>query len=170
MLGFYECFPENFHYSEIFTYSLSRKGFQQKLLNIFHELNRLSFTFEEVSNPVVPKSSVFFEFGIANSGDFTFLNEAETKNMLDLLDRSALQVMDFFCAVRYYKNKEAKKSPLRFDYFIIRLIFNKEKTIEIQVFHERGPRYLSPEELVFFLVRKINATVTRKILRPAESV
>ncbi len=169
MLGFYENFPENFHRADSFTYSLSRSSLQQKLIQVLHEMNRSSFTFEEVGSPVVPRSSVIFEFGIADAGNFNFLNEAETKKVLDaVVGRGALRVMDLFCAIRYYKNQEAKKTPLRFDYFMLRIVFGKEKAVELQVFHERGPRYTSPEELVSFLVRKVNGTAARKILKPIE--
>jgi hypothetical protein len=171
MFGFYANFPENFHRADSFTYSLSRSSLQQKLIQVLNEMNRLSFTFEEVGSPAVPNSSVIFEFGIADAGNFNFLNESETKKVLAaVVGRGALQVMDLFCAIRYYKNQEGKKTPLRFDYFMLRMVFGKEKSLELQVFHERGPRYISPEELVSFLVRKVNGSATRKILKPVESV
>lgn len=170
MLGFYENFPQNFHHLSSFTYSVSRSNIQQKLISMLQVMNRASFTFEEVCSPAVPKSSVIFEFGIADTGNFNFLNEAETKKVLDTVSRGSLQVMDLFCAIRYYKNQEAKKTPLRFDYFMLRMVFGKEKSLELQVFHERGPRYISPEELASFLVRKVNGAASRKILKPVESV
>jgi hypothetical protein len=40
--------------------------------------------------------------------------------------------------------------------------------MEIKVFHERGPRYFSPEDLITFLVNEMNKTSTRKILKRAE--
>lgn len=169
MLGFYENFPQNFHHLSSFTYSLSRSNIQQKLVHVLNEMNRSSFTFEEVGSPAVPKSSVIFEYGIADAGNFNFLNEAETKKVLDAVGRRALQVMDLFCAIRYYKNQEAKKTPLRFDYFMLRMVFGKDKSVELQVFHERGPRYISPEEFGAFLVRKVNGAAARKILKPVES-
>jgi hypothetical protein len=76
-----------------------------------------------------------------------------------------LKVMDLFCAIRYYKNVNSKKKPLRFDYFMMRITFGKEKAVELQVFHERGPRYISPEEFVTFFVKKVNESSTRKILK-----
>jgi len=172
MLGVYENFPENFHYSKSFTYTLSRSTFQQKLAKLLHEINRLSFTFEEVGSPAVPNSTVIFAFGIADEGKFNFLNETETRKVIEVLGKSGHHVIDVFCAIRYYKNQETKKRPLRFDYFLLRIIFDKEKNAEFQVFHERGPRYIAPEELVTFLAEKINETAatTRKILKPTEPV
>ena len=170
MFGFYENFPENIHYTESFTCSVSRKSMQQKIIKVFHEMNLSTFTFEEIGSPAVHQSSIIFEFGVAEAGNFIFLNETETKKVLDALDRRTLQVMDLFCAIRYYKNQQSKKTPLRFDYYMMRMVFGKEKSVELQVFHDRGPRYISPEELVTFLSRKINGSTARKILTPIESV
>ncbi|MCX8149908.1 MAG: hypothetical protein N3D85_00140 [Candidatus Bathyarchaeota archaeon] len=169
MIGVYENFPENFHYSKSFTYTPSRGTFQQKLTNLLHEINRSTFTFEDVGSPAVPNSTVIFAFGIADEGKFNFLNEAETKKVTETIGKNGLHVMDVLCAIRYYKNQNGKKAPLRFDYFLLRLVFDREKNAEFQVFHERGPRYIAPEELVTFLADKINNAATpRKILKPTE--
>jgi len=91
MFGFYTNFPENLHHAERFTYSLSRKSLQQRILTAFHELNCVTLTFEQIGSPAVPKSSVIFEIGIAEGENFTFLNEAETKKMLTTISRAAIR-------------------------------------------------------------------------------
>jgi hypothetical protein len=78
-------------------------------------------------------------------------------------------VMDLFCAVRYYKNKTEKKAPLKFDYYMMRAVFGKD-SMEMRVFHERGLRYISPEDIVTFLVNKINEASARKILKRFETL
>jgi hypothetical protein len=50
---------------------------------------------------------------------------------------------------------------------MMRAIFGKN-AVEIKVFHERGPRYISPEDLVTFLVAKVNETSTRQILKQTD--
>jgi hypothetical protein len=40
--------------------------------------------------------------------------------------------------------------------------------VEIQVFHERGPRYISPEDIVNLLVNEVNKTTSRKTLKRVE--
>jgi hypothetical protein len=74
--------------------------------------------------------------------------------------------MDFFCSIRYYKGNGEKRTPLKFDYYMLRTIFSKD-IFEVQVFHERGPRYISPEELTAFIFTKINesSNKNRKILK-----
>jgi hypothetical protein len=167
MLGFYENFPENIHRIESFTSSMPNKQLQRRIMQVLSEINRKTFSFEEVSNPSVPECAVIFEVGIAESESFNYIDEEETKKALNALQRAPFQVMDFFCAIRYYKNKEEKRAPLRFDYYLMRVLFGKN-TMEMRVFHERGPRYVSPEEIVTFLVNKINGTSARRILRRLE--
>jgi hypothetical protein len=70
--------------------------------------------------------------------------------------------------VRYYKAGTEKKTPLKFDYYMIRFAFSKD-TMEMRVFHERGPRYISPEDIVAFLVNKVNEVPRRKILKKIEA-
>jgi len=79
-----------------------------------------------------------------------------------------LGIMDFFCAIRYYKENGDKKTALKFDYYLLRTIFGKN-ILEIQVFHERGPRYISPQDLVDFLQSKINWDRSKRLLKKREN-
>ena len=165
-LGFYENFPKGIHRIDTFTSTLSNKQLQQKLIQVFHEVNRREFTFEEVANPTVPQGKVIFEFGVAEAGNFNFIDEEELKKTLDLLAKERLASMDFFCSIRYYKGEGEKRIPLKFDYYMLRTIFSKD-TFEVQVFHERGPRYISPEDLTTFIYNKVNeaSSKNRKALK-----
>jgi hypothetical protein len=167
MLGFYENFPEGIHRIESFTSSLSSKKLQQRLIQVLSEINRKTFSFEEIANPTVPECAVIFEVGLADAESFNYIDEEETKKALNALKKEPFRVMDFFCAVRYYKAKTEKKAPLKFDYYLIRFVFGKD-SMEMRVFHERGPRYVSPEDIVAFLVNKVNEASGRKILKKVE--
>jgi len=149
---------------EGFNTTVSAKRLQEKLLRTLHELNHGEFTFEEVANPTVPQGTVLFEFGIAKEGDFSYLNEEELKASLAFLNRERLEVLDFFCAIRYYKINGDKKTPLKFDYFFFRTVFGKE-LLEVQVYHERGPRYVTPADLVGFIAKKLNMMQSKKVLK-----
>jgi len=168
MLGRYENFPEGIHRIEHFTLALPSKKLQQKLIHVLSEINRKTFSFEEIANPTVPECTIIFEIGIADAESFNYIDEAETKKTLNALKKEPFRVLDFFCAVRYYKGKTEKKTPLKFDYYMLRFAFSKD-TMEIRVFHERGPRYISPEDIVAFLVNKVNEASGRKILKKIES-
>ncbi len=154
-LGFYDNFPSSIHMVETFSSALSSKLLQQKLIQVFCELNRKEFSFEEISNPTIPEGKVIFEFGLADAAGFCYIDEEETKKALSLLAKEHFHTMDFFCSIRYYKGKSEKKTPLKFDYYLVRTIYEKNK-LEIQIHHERGPRYISPQDLANFIFDKVN--------------
>jgi hypothetical protein len=164
MLGFYENFPVNIHRIEAFATPISSKRLQRRLIQVLRDVNRRTFSFEEAACPTVPTCTIIFEAGLADAGSFNYIDEEETRKVLTALRKAPFQTMDFFCAVRYYKGIAEKKKPLKFDYYMMRAVFGKN-VVEISVFHERGPRYISPEDLVTFLVTKINETAVRKVLK-----
>jgi hypothetical protein len=165
-LGYYDNFPPNIHHAESYVSVISGRQLQQRLIQLFGELNRREFSFEEVAIPTVPGGVVIFEFGLAETGGFTFLNEAQIKKALDYVSKTHMQTLDFFCAIRYYKNSGGKRQALKFDYYMLRMIFGKG-TFEMQVYHERGPRYLSPQDLPQLLAGRINLGSKREILKEA---
>jgi hypothetical protein len=167
-LGLLDNFPVNVHRVDGFTATLSVKQLQQKLLRTLQEVNCREFSFDEVTDPTVPQGTVLFEFGIAEGGSFSYLDEEMLETVLSTLSKEA-QAFDFFCVIRYYKISGDKKTPLKFDYYMLRTLFGKD-ALEVQVFHERGPRYVSPEDLTAFIVRKLNAGQRRKILSPLKSL
>ena len=164
MLGFYDNFPVNIHRIDTFSTTFSNKKLQQRLIQVFREINRRSFSFEEIAYPTVPECTIIFEAGLADAKSFNYIDEEEAKKVLRVLRKGALRSMDFFCAVRYYKGTEEKKAPLKFDYYMMRALFGKN-VVEIRVFHERGPRYISPEDIITFLVNEVNKTSSRRILK-----
>jgi hypothetical protein len=166
--GFYEKFPANIHRVERFRSILTNGQLQQRLIQVFYEINRKEFSFEEVANPTIPECKIVFEFGLADAEGFSYIDEEETKKALNALSKEKLNAIDFFCGIRYHKSNADKKKPLKFDYYILRTVFNRGK-IEIQVHHERGPRYISPEDLTLFISNQINEGSNRKVLKKSNS-
>jgi hypothetical protein len=164
LLGYYENFPSNIHFVESFTSCFSSKQLQQRLVHVFCALNHREFFFEEVAYPTIPQGKIIFEFGLAEDIGYNLIDKQEVKRTLELLARERLRTLDFFCVIRYYKNTGNKKSALKFDYYMFRTLYSKDN-LEIQVFHERGPRYLLPEDLTSFIFSKLNEESTRKILK-----
>jgi hypothetical protein len=164
MLGYYQNFPVNLHRVEGFNSTLSIKQLQQRVLKILYDLNKKEFTFEEVANPSVPEGTVIFEFGLAKGESFNYIDVEELKLAQDFLLKERVQLLDFFCSIRYYRGNGEKRMPLKFDYLIFRVVFGNE-FVEFRVFHERGPRYISPEELLEFVVGKINQASKKPVLR-----
>jgi hypothetical protein len=164
MLGLYENFPKTVHKTAFFAALISNKRLQQALIQMLQKTNNENFNLEEIANPSVPQCTVILEFGIAEANNFNYLDNEEANKMLKVIQKKPFQVMDFFCALRYYKMQNGKKTPLRFDYYMMRFIFNKD-SMEIQIFHERGPRYVSPEDIANFVFNEIGETFSKKILK-----
>ena len=167
MIGHYDNFPKNFHRIESFSTNYANRTLQERLIKVIYETNRSKFSFEEIAYPTVPQCTIIFEAGLADSKNFNFIDEEETKKVSTALRKTPFRKMDFFWAVRYYRYTQGNKAPLKFDYYLMRISFDK-KNMEIKVFHERGPRYFSPEDLITFLVNEVNKTSTRKILKRTE--
>jgi hypothetical protein len=162
--GFYENFPSQIHWTESFSSNLSGKQLQQRFILISHEINQNEYSFEEVTNPTIPDCKVIFEFGLADSDGFCYIDDQEEKKARDLLEKENLHTIDFFCGIRYYKGKTEKKTPLKFDYYLIRTIYNKG-AVEIHVHHDKGPRYISPQDLTQLIFNKINNHSMKKVLK-----
>ena len=165
MLGLYDNFPQTSHLAETFTSSLANKKLQERLIQVLQKINSEKLSFEQVCVPTVPNGSVIFEFGIADTGGFNFLNDEEAKNLQEAVANQSVQVMDWFCGIRYYKETKLKKIPLKFDYYMIRVGFGESEVVEFLVHHERGPRYISPQDLIAFITRRVNEANRKKILR-----
>lgn len=166
MLGFYENFPKYAHKVARFSTSISNKKLQQALIKNLHKINKEIFNLDEVTKPSIPQCIGIFEFGIAEVDSFNYLDLEETNKALESIRKKPFQLMDLFCAIRYYKAKGKEKNPLKFDYYMLRIIFEKD-FMEVQVFHERGPRHLSPEDIINLVTEKVNGSFSKKVLKSA---
>jgi hypothetical protein len=164
MLGVYENFPEGIQKIAFFTTSVSYKKLQQALTEILHRLNTETSRLEDLGNPSIPQCQIAFEFGIADTQTFNYLDDKEMKEVLNRISERAFSIMDFLCVLRYYRTKNEKQTPLRFDYYMFRLKFDKGM-IEMRIFHERGSMHISPEEIANLVRDKVNAAFSRKVLK-----
>lgn len=164
MLGFYANFPKNIQKLAYYTFSVSSKRLQQTLTEAFYKLNGETLNLEDITTPSIPRCIVIFEFGIAENDGFTFLETTEKDAMLESINKKTLQIMDFLCAIRYYKVQNGRKAALRFDYYLLRFIFG-QGSLEMRVFHERGPMRISPEEITTFAIGKINDGFSKRTLK-----
>lgn len=99
---------------------------------------------------------VQFEIGVADDTVFSFLDRDEVKQLQVQIRKRLFDCLDFFCAVKYYLvSRKKPTTPLKFDYFMFRFVFTK-KLMTLSLFHERGPRRVSTEELIMFLTERIN--------------
>jgi hypothetical protein len=165
LLGRYENFPEIVHGVARFAFKSSVREVQQAILAAFHHLNQESCGLSAVTPHLSRECKVSFEIGAAEDFDFNFLDDKE----LDRFQRSAaeeeLSMLDFFFVVRYYVvNDKGKQVPLKFDYHMLRFIF-QENIVELQVCHERGTQRVPLEDLITFIVKRINEELSKKRLK-----
>ena len=164
MLGLYDNFPESIHRITSFTFSIPLRRLQEKFIQAIYEVNNKTVSPEEISPHALRECEIFFETGVAESSSFTYLDQELATKLQEAVKREPLKTVDFFFAARYYKTSKEKKIPLRFDYFLVRAVFF-DGNLEVRIFHERGPRYISPEDVGNFVVQRINRIASRKILR-----
>jgi hypothetical protein len=164
MLGFYENFPATVQKIMRFATATSSKTVQKAIVQCLQRLNGEKLSLEEVAKFSKPQCTVIFEFGIADGDAFNYLDLEEAQKVLESIHKAPLQVMDFFCAIRYYREHCGKWSPLKFDYYMLRLAFNNG-LVEAFIFHERGPRHLLPEDIINFIVERVNGSLSRKMLK-----
>jgi hypothetical protein len=162
--GFYNNFPAYVHDAKRLAFALSRRKLQQAIIQVLYSLNHEHLSLDTISNPSIPNCTVIMEFGIAEGEIFNYLDKDEVQRALGIMRKTPLEIMDFFCAVRYYRQIGDKNRPLKFDYYMLRLAFSAN-TMEVQVFHERGPRHIAPEDLINFLLNRINGLFPRKVLK-----
>lgn len=168
MLGVYESFPENIQGIAFFASAVSRKRLQQVLIEVFGKLNNETLHLEDFANPSIPKCKVMLELGIAEAQNFNYLDDEEINRVAEEIDRKPLHILDFLCVLRYYRTQNDKERPLRFDYYMLRFVFDK-RSIEMRVFHERGSMHISPEEMVEFVGNRINTAFSKRVLRIVEA-
>jgi len=164
MLGRYDNFPENIHRIDTFTSSLPVRKTQDRIIQTLYDMNKKAIVSDEVDLQALRDCTVVFEAGVAEARSFNYLDETEMSKLQRAIKKEPLPIIDIFLAACYHKKKGEKKSPLKFDYFFFRTVFGKE-LLEVQVYHERGPRYVSPADLVGFIINKLNMMQSKKVLK-----
>ena len=161
MLGYYENFPKNIHAIARFQYQNSTKSLQHAILYVFHRLNHETFDLDAVTPYLKQKSEVSFEFGIANSFDFNFLDQTELDLCLRCVAEKELQTLDFFVVIRYHLVRNGnKRVPLKFDYQVLRFTFQKSG-LKLEIRHEKGTQRVPLDDLTDFITKQINAELSR---------
>lgn len=166
VFGRYKNFPETVHIVALFQHQNPTKSLQQAIFQTFHRLNSETFDLGAVTPFLKQNCEVGFEFGVAESLGFNFLDKEELDQCLKSVAEKELEVLDFFFVVRYHLIKKGgKRVPLRFDYHLLRLTFH-ENSLEIRIRHEKGPRHISLDELTAFMVKRMNVELSRRQLTP----
>jgi hypothetical protein len=168
-LGQYANFPENAHSTDQFIYkNMTTNALQQTILQALHKLNEETCDLTNITLFPSQECQVSFEAGVAEGITFNYVDSFEVERIKKNIDEKELPLLDFLCVVRYHVVKEGKRAALKFDYYLVRFVFQGE-ILELKVFHERGPRRTSPKELLNFLAKLTNDELQRNWLPPLTS-
>jgi len=96
---------------------------------------------------------------------FTFLDKEELNRTEKSLEEGAVDILDFFCALRYHTTApNGKTKPLKFDYILLRFAFQR-KTLELFLVHERGIQRIPLEDFANFLINRINNELAERKIK-----
>lgn len=156
LLGYYENFPETIHGIVRFTHNLPYQKVQQVMLSTFHQLNKEIYELNAITRFVSTHNcQTSFEFGVAEGAVFNYLDKEELDRFHRRLAKNPMSTIDVFCVVRYHIVNKKKRTPLRFDYHVLRFTFDKNN-VGLQILHERGTQRIPLEGLVKFITKRIN--------------
>jgi hypothetical protein len=164
-LGQYENFPETVHAADQFAHeNTAVTALQRIIIEALHRINKEALSLTDVTLFPSQECRVSFEIGVAEGVTFSYVDSREAENLEKIISERELPLLDFLCVVRYHVVKQGKLAALKFDYYLVRFKFQGE-TLELNVFHERGPRRVSPKELLDFLVKNVNQQLRQNPLR-----
>ncbi|MFB0567701.1 MAG: hypothetical protein ACETVM_03865 [Candidatus Bathyarchaeia archaeon] len=162
MLGRYENFPQVIHGIARFTFPTSTQQLQQAILEVVHQLNHKACSMKDFTPFLTSNCQVSFEFGIAEDMAFNYLDKEELGRFQKQIETKPPRIIDIFLVVRYHTiNAKGKRTPLKFDYNMLRFTFSR-KTMQLLVSHERGNQRIALEDVITFLTNKINEKLKRK--------
>jgi hypothetical protein len=162
LIGCYENFPENVHGIASFNFEGSAKNIQEAIFCVFHQLTYEVHDSGSVTSYLTQKCDVSFELGVAEGDAFNFLDEKELDRCLRCITEKEFKTLDFFFVVRYHITRgSSERVPLRFDYHVLRLIF-QQGCFEMRIRHEKGIQRIQLDDLVDFIAKRINAEIYRK--------
>jgi len=166
LFGTYEYFPEIYHGVANFSYTTPTKKLQRILIELLYQINQRKggLNFPEFTRQNI---KVELEIGIADGLTFNYLDREVLKQYQEKYSRKVFPKLDFLCIARYYVTKKKHQSSLRFDYYMLRFLFNKKKAT-LRVYHEKGTRRLPIGDLIRFLMEKINQELSREKSSPIQ--
>ena len=162
MLGCYDEFPASASRFAQFTYSDSLQTLQAAIIQTFHVLNQQTIDLSIITAASSPNCFVNFEFGVADSDAFCFLDKKELNRLERALRAQAFSILDVFCGARYHiKKGTGRKQSLQFDYSVLRFMFEKPN-IDLSAHYIRGNQRIPRKDFVLYLKSQIDKELVAK--------
>jgi hypothetical protein len=165
-LGIFTNFPTVIHGWAEAIHNIRQHAVQQATIKALQELNRQH---EPYIINVAGESRRYngtkgFEIGVAEGVFFNYLNNETVQRLCNPLSaRQSYHHLDFLIIVTYHYSKYNKVRALNFDYFQLRLIFNTQR-IEARLFHNKGIRRTSLDEMLNRILNEINKKMVKSSL------
>jgi len=130
-----------------------------------YKLNQQPINLADLTKASPQNCFVNFEFGIADTDAFYYLDQEQLNALEKALKTHELSVLDAFCAARYYVKKEkGKDKPLPFDYSVLRFTFENSE-IELLLHYIRGNQRIPRKDFILFLKDQIDKELIEKQLK-----
>jgi len=155
LLGPYKAFPETIHGKAILRHNCPNKVLAKEVIQVMNELNAENLEIEKNPRSTPVNCTVRFEWGLSSGDGFVFLDVEETLRILSLLEKGAPPMLDFYFVILYHKLVGTQRTPLKFDYGFLRILFFGNH-VEMAVSHEKGPMRLPIDELLHLLAERID--------------
>ncbi len=162
MLGRYEEFPTHAFRSAQFVYLDSFHRLQIAMAQAMHRLNQRTIDLATITAASPPSCYVNFEFGIADTDAFQYLDQKQLSTVEKALKAQSLPILDVFCAATYHIKKEkGGDKPLQFDYSVIRFTFENQD-VELFLHYIRGIQRIPRKDFIVFLKAQIDKELAEK--------
>jgi hypothetical protein len=127
LLGCYDEFPEGTPLFAQFIHPGATQVLQAAIVRAFHTLNQQTIDLATLTAASPPNCFVNFEFGIADSDAFCFIDQKEVGRFERMLRTQSIATLDVFCGARYHVKKDSGgRKSLQFDYSVLRFAFEGE--------------------------------------------
>jgi len=164
LLGRYDDFPATIQRFARFTYESPTPTLQTVIVKTLHQLNKQTVDMKTFTPASPPNCFVNFEFGVADTDTFNFLDEEELQKIENTLNQQALPILDIFCATRYHiRDQTEKRKTLKADYNMLRFTFY-QKNMELFIHNERGTQRIPLKDLILFLKSQIDQELAERRL------
>jgi len=164
LLGRYDEFPASASRFAQFVYLDSVHKLQTAITQAMYKLNQQPINLASLTPASPPNCYVNFEFGVADTDAFYYLDQEQLNALEKALKAQPLPILDVFCAARYYVKKEkGKDKPLPFDYSVLRFTFENED-IELLLHYIRGNQRIPRKDFILFLKNQIDKELIEKQL------
>jgi hypothetical protein len=166
LLGRYDEFPGGASRLAQFAYSSPAQALQAAIIRALHALNQQTVNLATLTAASPPNCFVNFEFGVADSDAFCFIDQKELSRLEKTLKTQPMTILDVFCGTRYHIKKDTgEKKSLQFDYSVLRFTF-ENGIVDLSLHFIRGNQRIPRKDFILYLKSQIDKELVEKKYEP----